>query len=62
MLQKLNLDILCINETWLNASILNGVISVDGYDMIRRDRTDGRRGGGVCMYIKNDIQHSDRTA
>ena len=60
MLQKLNFDVLCINETWLNASINNNIISVDGYDLIRHDRMDGRRGGGVCIYIKNVIQYSDR--
>lgn len=43
-------DIFCITGTWLNSNISNLELAIDGYKIIRRDRTDGRRGGGVCLY------------
>ena len=40
-----NIDVLAINETRLNESILDQEVKVQGYDIIRRDRsTNGRFG------------------
>ena len=37
-------------------------VKVQGYDIIRRDRsTNGRFGGGVCFYIRSNISYSVRT-
>ena len=44
--------IIAVTETWFkNTSITN----IDGYTLYRKDRSDGRRGGGVCLYIDNSI-------
>ena len=44
--------IIAVTETWFkNTSITN----IDGYTLYRKDRSDGRRGGGVCLYIDNFI-------
>lgn len=51
-----NVDIACITETWLKATIPNSAIHIDGYSVIRRDRTD-ITGGGVCIYIRQSISH-----
>ena len=49
---KLKLDVLCLTETWLTPLIVDSSISIDGYSIFRRDRADGRRGGGVCIFTK----------
>ena len=43
-----------VNETWLNASISDGEVSVDGFDLFRNDR-DVRR-GGVALYVKQSLK------
>ena len=49
------LDILALNETRLDSSITDGMIDIDGYDIVRKDRT--RNGGGVCIYICQTINY-----
>ena len=57
-----NIDVLAINETRLNESIFDQEVNVQGYDVIRRDRsTNGRFGGGVCFYIRSNISYSVRS-
>ncbi len=50
-------DVACITETWLKSSVPDTAISIDGFVVIRRDRTDSVLGGGVCIYIKQTLQH-----
>ncbi len=45
-----NDDIIVISERWLNKSINDNVISIDGYNINRADRL--KRGGGVVVYSK----------
>ena len=53
-----HIDILAINETRLDRSISDQDVNVVGYDVIRRDRTfNGRFGGGVCFYIRLNINY-----
>ena len=57
-----NIDVLAINETRLNESIFDQEVKVQGYDIIRCDRSkNGRFGGGVCFYIRSDISYSIRS-
>ena len=51
-------DIICINETWLDDKINTYEVSLDGYDLVRKDRK--RTGGGVAMYIRNSISYKIR--
>lgn len=46
-------SIVGLSETWLSDCHLNNVLTVDGYQLIRKDRMS--RGGGVAFYIKNNI-------
>lgn len=48
-------DIIGISETWLHRGIDDGAVKIEGYSLIRNDRT-GKRGGGVCFYIKNNLK------
>lgn len=43
-----------ITETWLNENIDDSAVEIDGFTLVRRDRTT-RVGGGVCAYIKDQI-------
>ncbi|XP_058833430.1 uncharacterized protein LOC131691217 [Topomyia yanbarensis] len=42
-------DIVCITESWLNENISDATVAVDGYCILRNDRTTGR-GEGICIY------------
>jgi len=50
-------DIVCITETWMNPSILDSEMSISGYTLHRKDRNhvDKHRGGGVAVYVHNDL-------
>lgn len=50
------LDIICLTESWLTEEIPDDLISLQGYKLVRNDRIYGR-GGGICVYIKNDLNH-----
>ena len=45
-------DILRIVETWPQNHIDDNIVSLPGYNLIRRDRRE-RIHGGVCVYIRN---------
>ena len=53
------ISILAISETWLDSSVTNSEVSLDGFNIIRRDRDI--HWGGVCIYIKSDLAFSERT-
>lgn len=54
-----NFDILALNETWLDKSVTDNEIKIEGYNIIRNDRN--RTGGGVCFYIKNIIKFAEES-
>ncbi|XP_065662573.1 uncharacterized protein LOC136085213 [Hydra vulgaris] len=47
-----NPTIISITETWFKPTSL---CNLDGYCLYKKDRCDGRRGGGVCIYIDSKI-------
>ena len=52
------IDILAINENKLDSSITSNEIHISGFDIARRDRTfNSRHGGGVCIFIKNNLNY-----
>ncbi len=46
-------SIITLSETWLDNSITDSDISLRGYTIFRRDRN--RHGGGVMMYVDQDL-------
>jgi hypothetical protein len=56
---SLKLDFIALCETWLTASVSDEEIHLPGYSSFRCDRDDGRRGGGVCVYVNNCLQCED---
>lgn len=54
-------DIICISESKLNDSISDSSISIDGYRQpLRKDRPINN-GGGLVIYMKNNIHYKRRS-
>ena len=47
--------LIAITETWLNSAIQSTDLDIANYTLFRYDRQDGRAGGGVCCYIRNEL-------
>lgn len=59
------LDIIGISESWFKSNIYSQSITLPGYNLVRNDRPDEDRAGGVCLYISEKLRyrvlfHSDR--
>src|SRR2546425_5746545 len=51
--ETINYDVICITETWLTTSVTDAMLDPKGlYTVYRCDRSDGRIGGGVCVFVK----------
>ena len=50
------LDILCLQETYLTTNIIPVLA---GYKFIRKNRSNGKSGGGICICIKQSIPFSE---
>jgi len=48
-------NIICLSETWLRPSVSDHLVRLQGYYLVRRDRT-GRAGGGVAFYIQEHLR------
>ena len=52
------LDVFIINKTKLDSTIDNQEVNIPGYEIIRNDRKiNGRKGGGVCIYVRCKITY-----
>ena len=51
-------DLFAINESKIDELIPDNEISIPGYNLIRKDRN--RAGGGVVLYIRENIPFSNR--
>lgn len=52
---EVEFDILGITETHLNEDISNELTRIHGYNMVRRDRSNGLKGSGVVIYYRNNL-------
>ena len=52
-----NFDIFAVSESWLNDTIIDSEIAIEGYQVYRKDRPNSV-GGGVCLYVKNEYDFS----
>ena len=50
-----SLDVLTVNETRLDISVLDCEVGIPGYDIVRLDRN--RNGGGVAIFIRENISY-----
>ena len=53
LVQRTNAAVLAVTETWLDESVTDSEIELNGYIVHRKDRN--RKGGGVCLFIRSDI-------
>ena len=58
LLSQTKVSVFAASETWLNSSVNNGEIRIDGFNVVRRDWDC--TGGGVALYIKEDIAFNPR--
>ncbi len=58
-LHSKNIDLIAFNETRLDLSISDGLTHLDGYEVVRKDRS--RNGGGVCIYLHSSINYIIRS-
>ncbi|KAI5727884.1 hypothetical protein M8J77_008146 [Diaphorina citri] len=56
LIDNADLHAILISESWLKPSISDSLVNISGYTLVRHDRLV-RRGGGVAMYIRNDLTH-----
>ena len=49
-----------LTETWLTNRCPNGLLQIQGYQIVRRDRK-GKRGGGILCFIHESLQWVHRT-
>ena len=49
------IQVLSVNETWLNSSIAYNEIAIPGFSIFRRDRSKGSH-GGVALYVRSELQ------
>ena len=57
---KKNIHILGITESRANKYLLDDQVSVTDYILVREDRESGQ-GGGICCYVRNDINWQRRS-
>ena len=55
------IDILSLNETFLKPTTPDSFYSVPGFTIDRRDRKGIKKGGGVLVYVNDEISHQRRT-
>ena len=55
MCDNLSPSVVALTETWLSRNIADDAIAIRNYKIYRRDRR-GQQGGGVMIYVHNDIK------
>ena len=48
-------DFICLSETYLDSSIPDNLIEIEGYNLVRADHPDNIKRGGVCIYCKESL-------
>ena len=54
-MQSKSLDVLTVNETRLDISVLDCEVEIPGYDIVRLD--PNRNGGEVAVFIRGNISY-----
>ena len=55
VLRENDVDIACTTETWLSRSVPSELVNIPGYVVYRSDWKDGRRGGGVSVFVRHSF-------
>ena len=54
--EALKPDVSGVSESWTNNEIPDGELNIEGYDLYRKDRNNGHKGGGVLLYVKSNLK------
>jgi hypothetical protein len=54
-------SVITVSETWLNDNSLAHLFSLPNYQFISKPRLNGKRGGGVGIYILNTFNYSEKS-
>ena len=58
MLSSSSYNMIFVTETWFSNDVTDAMVtSKSNYEILRHDRTS-KPGGGVCIWIDNEIPHS----
>jgi len=52
-------DVIGITESWSHESILDSELAISGFQLFRCDRTTGNRGGGVLLYVRENLHPTE---
>ena len=52
--ENANFDCVCITEAWLQSHKHDNIVALNGFNLVRMDRTNTVH-GGVCTFIKDNI-------
>ena len=42
-------DFICLSEAFLDSSVPDSLLEIDGYNLVRADHPSGNKRGGVCI-------------
>ncbi len=48
-------DIVCITETWCSLTVPDATLQMPSYTAVRRDRQNGKKGGGLMLYLRDTL-------
>ena len=48
-------DFICLSETYLDSSIPDNVLDIEGYRLVRADHPNNIKRSGVCIYYKESL-------
>ena len=48
-------DFICLLETYLDSTIPDNFLEIDGYNLVRPDHPNNIKRGGVCIYYKESL-------
>ena len=48
-------DFICLSETYLDSTIPDSLLEIDGYNLVRADHSNNIKRGGVCIYYKESL-------
>ena len=57
LLNRFDVDLLGVSETWLTSDVPDSFVSIVGYDLVRSDNPSLIKKHGVVIYIRNEIKY-----
>jgi hypothetical protein len=57
LIKGVDMQLIAVSETWFKTRHTNRQVGLDGFRVIRADRGGGRRGGGVALYLRENLRY-----